>query len=168
MPGRAILIGASSGGVETLTETISGLPQDLDASLFVVLHVPTRSESVLPQILTRAGNMRAEHAKDNEPVQKGRTYLAPPDFQLLLQNRSVRLVSGPRENNHRPAIGPTFRTAARARQSQRTNSAKIFEKRTQAIERQAKVIQQTLLSGKNEYPIDPLNKYCSCPLICRR
>jgi len=99
MPGRAILIGASSGGVETLTETISGLPQDLDASLFVVLHVPTRSESVLPQILTRAGNMRAEHAKDNELVQKRRTYIAPPDFQLLLQNRSVRLVSGQREQS---------------------------------------------------------------------
>ena len=64
----------------------------------------------MSQILTRAGKLRA----DNEPVQQGRIYIAPPDFHLLLQERSVRLVRGPRENNHRPAIDPTFRTAAQS------------------------------------------------------
>ncbi|MGB7951700.1 MAG: chemotaxis protein CheB, partial [Candidatus Binatia bacterium] len=108
-----IVVGASSGGVETLTTVVSGLPQDLNATLFVVLHVPARGESLLPQILSRAGKLPAEHARDNEPVQKGRIYVAPPDFQLLLQDRVARLVRGPKENNHRPAIDPTFRTAAR-------------------------------------------------------
>ncbi len=109
-PRRSVVVGASSGGVETLTAIVSGLPKDLDASLFMVLHVLSRSESRLSQILTRAGKLRA----DNEPVQKGRIYIAPPDFHLLLQERSVRLVRGPRENNHRPAIDPTFRTAAQS------------------------------------------------------
>jgi two-component system chemotaxis response regulator CheB len=114
MAGRDIIVlGASSGGVETLTTVVSGLPQDLNAALFVVLHMPARGESLLPQILSRAGKLPAEHARDNEPVQKGRIYVAPPDFQLLLQDRVARLVRGPKENNHRPAIDPTFRTAAR-------------------------------------------------------
>ncbi len=109
-----IVIGASSGGIESLTEIVSGLPQDLDATLFVVLHVPAHSESLLPQILTRAGNMRAEHARDNEPIQKGRIYVAPPDFHLLLNDGTIRIVRGPKEANVRPAIDPTFRSAARS------------------------------------------------------
>lgn len=107
-----IVIGASSGGIESLTEIVSGLPQDLDATLLVVLHVPAHSESFLPQI-TRAGNMNAEHAKDNQPIQKGRIYVAPPDFHLLLTDGTIRLLRGPKEANVRPAIDPTFRSAAR-------------------------------------------------------
>jgi len=114
MAGRDIMVvGASSGGVEALTTVVSGLPHDFSAAVFVVLHVPARGDSLLPQILSRAGKLPAEHARDNEPVQKGRIYVAPPDFQLLLQDRVMRLVRGPRENNHRPAVDPTLRTAAR-------------------------------------------------------
>ena len=109
-----IVIGASSGGIESLTELVSGLPQDLPASVFVVVHVPARAVSLLPQILSRAGAIAAAHAKDNEPLRHGRIYVAPPDFHLLLRDGSVRLVRGPRENNHRPAIDPLFRTAARS------------------------------------------------------
>jgi two-component system chemotaxis response regulator CheB len=107
-------IGASSGGVEALSDLVAGLPKDLSASLFVVIHIPSESKSVLPQILSRSGPLRAEHAKDNELIHPARIYIAPPDYHLLLRQGRIRLVRGPRENNHRPAIDPLFRTAARA------------------------------------------------------
>jgi two-component system, chemotaxis family, protein-glutamate methylesterase/glutaminase len=109
-----IVLGASSGGIESLAELVSGLPQDLAASVFIVVHVPARAVSLLPEILTRAGRLPAAHAIDGESVQQGRIYIAPPDFHLLLRNGSVRLLRGPRENNHRPAVDPLFRSAARA------------------------------------------------------
>jgi two-component system chemotaxis response regulator CheB len=109
-----IVMGASSGGIETLSEVVSGLPPDLPASLFVVLHVPARAKSELPKILNRAGPLPAAHATDGETIQRGRIYIAPPDFHLLLRNDTVRLVRGPKENNSRPAIDATFRTAASA------------------------------------------------------
>jgi two-component system, chemotaxis family, protein-glutamate methylesterase/glutaminase len=107
-------IGASSGGIEALSTLVSALPDDLPASLFVVVHVPSESKSLLPEILSRAGPLRATHAKDNEHIQAGRIYVAPPDYHLLLRQGYMRLVRGPKENNHRPAIDPLFRTAGRA------------------------------------------------------
>jgi two-component system chemotaxis response regulator CheB len=79
------VIGASSGGIESLTELVSGLPPDLPASLFVVTHVAADSTSVLPQILSRSGPLTAAHAKNEESIQPGRIYVAPPDFHLLLE-----------------------------------------------------------------------------------
>jgi two-component system, chemotaxis family, protein-glutamate methylesterase/glutaminase len=49
---------------------------------------------------------------DGEPVATGRITIAPPDRHLLLDRGSLRLVRGPREGHHRPAIDPLFRSAA--------------------------------------------------------
>jgi two-component system chemotaxis response regulator CheB len=111
-PGRDIVVvGASAGGVEALRTLAAGLPADFPAAVFVVLHVPPTS-SVLPAILTRAGKLPAEHARNGQPVEHGRIYIAPPDYHLLLEDDVTRLERGPRENGARPAIDPLFRTAA--------------------------------------------------------
>jgi two-component system chemotaxis response regulator CheB len=54
------------------------------------------------------------HATDDEPIQKGRIYIAPPDQHLLVEKDRVKLVRGPKENLHRPAIDTLFRSAARS------------------------------------------------------
>src|SRR5215813_2618610 len=91
-----------------------GLPADLAAAIFVVLHVPAEGTSVLPAILTRAGPLEAAHPSDREPIRHGRIYVAPPDRHLLVHRGFVRVLRGPRENGARPAVAPLFRTAARA------------------------------------------------------
>ena len=45
-----VVIGASTGGVAALMELVKALPADFPAPIFVVLHVPADSPSVLPQI----------------------------------------------------------------------------------------------------------------------
>ena len=57
-----IVVGASAGGVEALSALVQGLPADLPAALFVVLHIPPYSESHLPAILAHRGPLPAAHA----------------------------------------------------------------------------------------------------------
>jgi two-component system chemotaxis response regulator CheB len=114
MPSRDIVvIGASAGGVEALTQLASALPPDFPASLFVVLHFPSYGTSFLPQILTRKGRLPASHPENGGKFQPGQIYVAPPNRHMLLQDRSILLAAGPRENGFRPAIDPLFRSAAR-------------------------------------------------------
>ena len=106
-----VVVGASAGGVEALRTLVAGLPEDFPAAMFVVLHVPPTT-SVLPAILTRAGKLPAVHARNDDSIEHGHIYIAPPDYHLLLEDHAIRLERGPRENGHRPAIDPLFRTAA--------------------------------------------------------
>jgi two-component system chemotaxis response regulator CheB len=108
-----IVVGASSGGVEALTKLLPRLPGDFPAAVFVVLHVRPDAPSFLPAILNRAGGLPVAHAVDREPIRRGRVYVAPPGFQTYVQRGHIGVVRGPRENLHRPAIDPLFRTAAR-------------------------------------------------------
>jgi two-component system, chemotaxis family, protein-glutamate methylesterase/glutaminase len=113
MPYRDIVvIGASAGGVEALAGLVRQLPADLGAAVFVVLHLSADHKSVLPRILSSAGPLAAKHARNGEAIVPNRIYVARPDHHLLVHEGRVRVVRGPRENGHRPAIDPLFRTAA--------------------------------------------------------
>jgi two-component system, chemotaxis family, protein-glutamate methylesterase/glutaminase len=108
-----VVIGCSVGGVEALQQLVARLPKDFPASVFVVLHLSPQSTSVLPEILRRAGPLPALHPRDGEAIRTGRIYVAPPDNHLILENGHVRVTRGPKENRHRPAVDPLFRSAAR-------------------------------------------------------
>jgi two-component system chemotaxis response regulator CheB len=107
-----VVVGASAGGVEALRRFVHALPSDFRAPILVVLHSSPGARSYLPEILTRAGPLPVRHASDGEPLEGGRIYVAPPDCHLVVDPGRARVVRGPRENGHRPAIDPLFRTAS--------------------------------------------------------
>ena len=107
-----IVIGASSGGVEVLREIFSELNPDLNAAIFVVLHIPPDAKSFLPQILSRHCPIPVEHAQNAKKIKPGHAYIAPPNHHLILEEQSMRLTFGPKENYTRPAIDPLFESAA--------------------------------------------------------
>jgi two-component system, chemotaxis family, protein-glutamate methylesterase/glutaminase len=97
-----------------MVRLVAGLPRDLPAAVFVVHHFPANSVSALPSILSRAGSLPAVHAVHEQEVQPGRIYIAPPDRHMLIVENRIHLSRGPRENGHRPAVDPLFRSAARS------------------------------------------------------
>lgn len=108
-----VVVGASAGGVQALRELVRGLPGDLPAALLIVLHMSPEGPGALARILRRTASLEVAAAQDMTPVRKGRVYVARPDCHLLLRDGEVRLGRGPRENGHRPAVDPLFRSAAR-------------------------------------------------------
>ncbi|HZQ56930.1 MAG TPA: chemotaxis protein CheB [Acidimicrobiales bacterium] len=114
MPNRdVVVVGASAGGIEALKEVLAGLPADLPAAVLVVLHIPPAGGRSLPAILARATGLRVQAAEDGEPLEHGRAYVCVGDKHLLVGEEHVHVRRGPRENGHRPAVDPLFRSAAR-------------------------------------------------------
>ncbi len=107
-----IVIGASAGGIEALQQMLAALPADLDAAVLIVLHTSSHAGSLLPHIMQRASRLPASHPKDGDLIEKGHIYIAPPDYHMIVEGNLLRVIQGPRENLHRPAIDPLFRSAA--------------------------------------------------------
>jgi two-component system, chemotaxis family, protein-glutamate methylesterase/glutaminase len=108
-----VVIGGSAGSLEALKTLISKLPTDLRAAILVVIHIPNDFPSYLPQILSEWGGLRAIEPKRKRKMERGTIYVAPPDRHMLVEDGYVDISRGPRENRHRPAIDPLFRSAAR-------------------------------------------------------
>ncbi len=107
-----VVVGASAGGVEALKRLVSLFPDDLSATLFVVLHLPPEGRSLLPEILGRASPLPVLQAEHGQRFEHGSIYVGPPDQHLELEEDRIRLSHGPRENGYRPAVDRLFTTAA--------------------------------------------------------
>lgn len=107
-----IVVGASAGGIEPLTDLVVRLPADLAATVLVVVHLPADDETRLPEILSRGAELRVKLAEDGEPLQPGAILLAPPGRHLEINEAATALSCGPGENGFRPAIDVLFRSAA--------------------------------------------------------
>jgi len=107
-----VVVGASAGGIEALQVLVHGLPRDLAAAVFIVLHVPRRGPRALAAILDRAGPLPVTQAEDGEIPRDGRVYVASPDHHLVLGAGRMHLTQEAAVNGHRPSIDALFRSAA--------------------------------------------------------
>ena len=108
-----IVIGTSAGGLEALDSLIGQLPSDIRASIFIVQHMAPQNTGAA--LLHRLGKHRSFHcalAADGERLRRGRIYISPADYHLLIKKDCIRVTKGARENRYRPAIDPMFRSAA--------------------------------------------------------
>lgn len=114
-PNRGIVvIGGSAGASAPLKSLLAALPEDLNAAIFIALHVSVRSFGILSTVVSATGQWPVHQAEDGMPTEPGHIYLAVPDHHLILAPGHIRLGRGPRENMARPSIDPLFRSAALA------------------------------------------------------
>jgi two-component system, chemotaxis family, protein-glutamate methylesterase/glutaminase len=115
VPNRDIVVvGASAGGMDPLRRLSEGLADDLPASVLIVQHMGATAPSLLAEILARGTSLITSFARDGEGIERGRIYVAPPDRHLMVEPGVLRLQPGARQNRHRPAVDPLFRSAAQA------------------------------------------------------
>jgi len=108
-----IVIGGSAGAFEPIRSIIGGLPASFPASVLIVIHMMPDFPSLLEEHLSAHSRLPITQAVDEEPIRRGHIYIARPDYHLTVEAGRMRVLRGPRENRHRPAIDPLFRTAAR-------------------------------------------------------
>jgi two-component system chemotaxis response regulator CheB len=109
----AVVIGASAGGVEALTEILPALPAGLRPALLIVLHLRRERPSLLVEIFASRCALPVREADDKEPVEPGTVYFAPPDYHMLLEkNHQIALSADEPVYFSRPSIDVLFESAA--------------------------------------------------------
>jgi two-component system, chemotaxis family, protein-glutamate methylesterase/glutaminase len=108
-----VVIAASAGGLEPLFHIITALPAPCSASVFIVMHIGRR-KSMLPHLLRGRGKLPAAFAEDEQAIEPGHIYVAPPDCHMLVERDRIRLDGGPKVRHTRPAADPLFMSAAAA------------------------------------------------------
>jgi two-component system chemotaxis response regulator CheB len=109
---KVVVIGASTGGIQALQALFSALPAEFPAVMAVVVHRSPRHDSRLAYVLQRSARMPIIEPDAPVPPSPGHVYLAPRDHHLLMRDRYIEPIRGPKENFTRPAVDPLFRSAA--------------------------------------------------------
>src|ERR1700748_3381029 len=81
----AVVIGASSGGIELLGRLLPQLPAGFPAAVLVVQHLRGDTRSLLHELYAPRCAIPLCEAADKQPIEPGRVYFAPPDYHLLVE-----------------------------------------------------------------------------------
>ncbi|MFJ3058340.1 chemotaxis protein CheB [Herbaspirillum sp. NPDC087042] len=113
---EAVVIGASAGGVDALSDILPALRAGADVATLVVLHLPRERPSLLVSIFSHRCLQPVREAQDKEPVEAGVIYFAPPDYHLLVDKTPegplLAMSNDEPVNFSRPAIDVLFESAA--------------------------------------------------------
>ena len=114
---KVVVVGASTGGTQALTELFSALPADLPGML-VVQHMPPYFTRTFAERLDKVSALRVKEARDGDEVKDGTALIAPGNYHLLLKRTGakyhVECRQGPLVHHVRPSVDVLFQSAAKA------------------------------------------------------
>jgi hypothetical protein len=82
---RAVVIGASAGGVTALFTVLGALPAGYGIPVVCVLHLPDDRHSQLAEVLQRRLQRPVCEARDKQPLKPGQVYVAGPGYHLSVE-----------------------------------------------------------------------------------
>jgi two-component system, chemotaxis family, protein-glutamate methylesterase/glutaminase len=112
---EAIVIGASAGALEVLSNLLPALPSDYRLPILIVVHLPPDNTSLFAELFRARCAIRVREAEDKEPIEPGVVYFAPPDYHLLVEeDKRLSLSDDEPVLFSRPSIDVLFESAADA------------------------------------------------------
>ena len=110
---EAIVIGASAGALEALSQVLPALPGGFPLPIMVVVHLPADKKSIFAELLRARCAIDVREAEDKEVMQPATAYFAPPDYHLLAESDgSLSLSADEPVLYSRPSIDVLFESAA--------------------------------------------------------
>jgi two-component system chemotaxis response regulator CheB len=112
---KILAIGASTGGVQALTEVIQGFPGNAPGTV-VVQHMPAQFTTSFAKRLNDLGRVEVREAVDGDSVIPGRVLIAPGGFHTTLRRSGARyyvqVKDGPEVHHQKPAVDVLFDSVA--------------------------------------------------------
>lgn len=113
---KVIAIGASTGGVQALTEVLTALPATAPGTL-IVQHMPAKFTASFAQRLDSLCAVHVKEAVDGDTVVPGRVLVAPGGLHMLLRRSGARyyveVKDGPEVHHQRPSVEVLFNSVAK-------------------------------------------------------
>ncbi|MEU3741370.1 chemotaxis protein CheB [Streptomyces sp. NPDC032198] len=92
-PYAVVAVASSAGGIQGLAALLGGLGPELTVPVLVVQHLDPRHRTLLAEVLSRRTELAVKLAEDQDHVEPGTVYLAPPDRHLLVGPDGVLALS---------------------------------------------------------------------------
>ena len=111
---KLIVIGSSTGGVESLLRVFKRLPANLPPIL-ITQHIPYGFSNSFAHRLNDNSEVIVCEAKDNMIIEQGHGYLAPGNMHLTIEkignDYRTKLLDTKKVSQHKPSVDVLFRSA---------------------------------------------------------
>lgn len=112
-PYKAVVIGASAGGLDALSRLLGAIPFGFKLPIMVVQHLSPHSDNYLAQHLDNLSKYTVKEAEEKESIKSHTVYIAPPNYHLMVEeNFTLSLSVDEKVNYARPSLDVLFETAA--------------------------------------------------------
>ena len=110
---KAVVIGASAGGLNALQEILAPLPADFPLPILVVQHRPPTADELLAFALNESCQLTVKEADEKDYIESGWVYVAPSNYHLLVErDRTLSLSADAKVCFSRPSIDVLFESIA--------------------------------------------------------
>jgi two-component system chemotaxis response regulator CheB len=107
-----VVVGTSWGGLAALRTFVGGLPATFPMAVTIVQHRHKDSDHLLRVLLQERAALEVCEVEDKMPLERGRIYVAPPDYHTLVEPGYFSLSTEAPVRFSRPSIDVTFGSAA--------------------------------------------------------
>lgn len=112
-PRKLVIIGASTGGPQSLYQIMSRLNLLQDTSIIIVQHMPPGFTKSLAERLDSVSKFLVKEVEEGETLKSGVAYVAPGGYHLLVNGNSLSLSKDPPVLGVRPSVDVTMLSAVR-------------------------------------------------------
>lgn len=113
---KIFAIGASTGGVQSLTAVLTRLPANVPGTV-IVQHMPAQFTRSFAERLNAQCAMHVKEAQDGDTVVPGKVLIAPGGFHMLLRRSGasyyVNIKDGPAVCHQKPSVEVLFNSVAK-------------------------------------------------------
>jgi two-component system, chemotaxis family, protein-glutamate methylesterase/glutaminase len=109
---EVVAVGASLGGLLALQTLFRGLPKEFVATVVLAQHRRADPGSLLTDLLAKHCAIPVLEPEDKTPLERGRVYVAPSDYHMLVEDGHLALSVDPPVCYARPSIDVLFESVA--------------------------------------------------------